>query len=145
YFRTSGKFRRTLEKHVEARRQGLIPNAVRPLVEAEREANQINVYEPLLVTGLVQTEDYARHVFSSGTRADKTEELVAIRMERQSLLRKSNPPWVFLLIREAVIRDIQRDFRVEQCKRFLEVMEFPNVKVQIVPSDAPVFQESGFQ
>ncbi|TDC66863.1 XRE family transcriptional regulator [Actinomadura sp. GC306] len=145
YFQAGGMFRRTLEKHAEARRQGLIPNAVRPLVEAEREANQINIYEPLLVTGLVQTEDYARHVFSSGTRADKTEELVAIRMERQAILRKPDPPWVFLLVREAVIRDIRSEFRVEQCKRYLEVMEYPNVAVQVVPTDAPVFQESGFQ
>ncbi|TDC91231.1 hypothetical protein E1285_13255 [Actinomadura sp. 7K507] len=66
-------------------------------------------------------------------------------MERQAVLRKTDPPWVFLLVREAVIRDIQRDFRVEQCKRFLDVMAYPNVAVQIVPADAPVFQESGFQ
>ncbi|TDC91230.1 helix-turn-helix transcriptional regulator [Actinomadura sp. 7K507] len=53
YFQTGGMFRRAWEKHVEARKHGLIPNAVRPLVDAEKEANQINIYEPLLVTGLV--------------------------------------------------------------------------------------------
>src|SRR5437868_2551555 len=145
YFQASGMFRRMWEKHVDARKRGLIPSAVRPLVDAERQANQINIYEPLLVTGLMQTEEYARFVFNSGTRADKAEELIAIRMERQAVLSKPDPPWLFLLIREAVLREIAWEFRVEQCKRFLHVMSHPKVSVQIVPADAAVFQESGFQ
>lgn len=145
YFRAGGMFRRLWEQHVEARKRRLIPSAVRPLVDAEKEANQINIYEPLLVTGLLQTEEYSRFVFSSGTRVNKIEELVAIRMERQEILRRNDPPWLFLLIREAVIRDIDRRYRVEQCERFLEVMDCPTVSLQVVPSDAPVFQESGFQ
>ncbi|MFA1540609.1 helix-turn-helix domain-containing protein [Actinomadura monticuli] len=145
YYQLDGAFRRLWEKHVEARKQGLIPSAVRPLVDAEREANRINIYEPLLVTGLMQTEEYARFVFNSGTRVDKTEELVAIRMERQRIFSKANPPWLFLLIREAVLRDIKAEFREEQCKRFLDVMSHPNVSVQVVPAEAAVFQESGFQ
>lgn len=145
YFQLGGAFRRMWEKHAEARKNGLIPNAVRPLVDAEKEASQINIYEPLLVTGLMQTEEYARHVFSSGTRVDRTEELVAIRMDRQAVLCKPNPPWVFVLIREAVVRDITRDFRAEQCKRFLDIMGMPNVSIQVVPAEAAVFQESGFQ
>ncbi|MWA00807.1 DUF397 domain-containing protein [Actinomadura sp. LD22] len=67
-FQTGGMFRRIWERHVEARKRCLIPSAVRPLVEAEKEAHQINIFEPLLVTGLLQTEEYARFVFSSGTR-----------------------------------------------------------------------------
>ncbi|WP_242885375.1 helix-turn-helix domain-containing protein [Actinomadura litoris] len=145
YFQTGGLFRRLWEKHLEARKRGLIPSAVRPLVDAEKRANQINIYEPLLVTGLMQTENYARFVFSSGTRVDRTEELVAIRMERQAIFTKPDPPWMFLLIREAVIRDIKREFQVEQCKRLLDIMNHPKVSVQVVPTDAAVFQESGFQ
>lgn len=145
HFRLGGVFRRMWEKHAEARKNGLIPSAVRPLVEAEKEANQINIYEPLLVTGLMQTEEYARYVFDSGTRADKADELVAIRMERQAILCKPAPPWVFVLIREAVIRDIRPEFREGQCKRFLDVMSHSNVSIQVLPTDAAVFQESGFQ
>lgn len=145
YFDCGGTFRRMWEKHVEARKHGLIPSGFRPVTEAEKKANQINIYEPLLVTGLVQTEEYARFVFGSGTMADKVDELVPIRMERQEILRKVNPPWLFLLIREAVIRDINSEFRMEQCKRFLDVMRHPTVSVQIIPANAAVFQESGFQ
>lgn len=145
YFQAGGMFRRLWERHVEARKRCLIPTAVRPLVEAEKEANQINIFEPLLVTGLLQTEDYSRFVFSSGTRVNRVEELVAIRMERQEILRSSDPPWLFLLIREAVIRDIDGRYRAGQCKRFLDVMSCPTVSIQVVPADAAVFQESGFQ
>ncbi|RFS84821.1 XRE family transcriptional regulator [Actinomadura spongiicola] len=145
HYQLGGVFHRLWEKHDEARKSGLIPSAVRPLVEAEKEASRISVYEPLLVTGLVQTEDFARYVFSSGFQADRAEELVAIRMERQAILCKPDPPWLFVMMREAVIRDIQAEFRLRQCKRLLEVMSYTNVTLQIVPTDAPVFQESGFQ
>ncbi|WP_165966629.1 helix-turn-helix transcriptional regulator [Actinomadura sp. 7K507] len=145
YFQAGGMFRRMWEKHVEARKRGLIPNGFRPLAEAEPEAAQISIYEPLLLTGLLQTEEYARFVFGAGMRAGNVDELVAIRMERQSILRRADPPWLFVLIREAVVRDLKTEFRSEQCKRLLEVMEHPKLSIQLIPADAAVFQPCGFQ
>ncbi|TDB97221.1 helix-turn-helix transcriptional regulator [Actinomadura sp. 7K534] len=145
YFQLGGTFRRMLEKHLEARRNGLIPNGFRPLAEAEPEASRISIYEPLLLTGLLQTEEYARFVLGAGLRADKVDELVAIRMERQAILRRPDPPWMFVLIREAVIRDLRREYRAEQCKRLLDVLEHPKIALQVIPADAAVFQPCGFQ
>ncbi|MBO2458553.1 helix-turn-helix domain-containing protein [Actinomadura violacea] len=145
YFQAGGMFRRTWERHVVARKRGLIPSGFRPLAEAEPDATHISIYEPLLVTGLLQTEEYARFVLGAGMRADKVDELVAIRMERQAILQRLEPPWLFVLIREAVIRDIRSEFRVEQCKRLLDVMEHPKLAIQIIPADAAVFQPCGFQ
>ncbi|MFB4299351.1 helix-turn-helix domain-containing protein [Actinomadura sp. NTSP31] len=145
YYEAGGTFRRIWEKHLEAQKRGLIPNAVRPLVDAEKEAALICIYEPLLVTGLLQTEEYARFVLSAGERADKAEDLLAIRMERQSVFEKDSPPWLFLVIREAVIRGIRPEFRVEQCKRFLDVLRYPKVSIQVIPVGEPEFQPGGFQ
>ncbi|WP_433230199.1 helix-turn-helix domain-containing protein [Actinomadura formosensis] len=145
YFQMGGAFRRMWEKHVEARKHGLIPNGFRPLAEAEPEASHISIYEPLLLTGLLQTEEYARFVLGAGMRTDQVEELVAIRMERQAILRRADPPWMFVLIREAVIRDLRWEFRTDQCKRLLEVMDHPKIALQVIPTDAAVFQPCGFQ
>jgi hypothetical protein len=145
YYETGGTFRRMWEKNVEARRLGLIPSSARPAVDSEKEAIRMKIYEPLLITGLLQTEDFARYVFSTGTQPDKANELVPIRMERQEVFHKADPPWFFMLTREAVLREIPSDYRTGQCKRLLEVMEYPKVKIQIIPAGAPVYQSSGFQ
>ncbi|OLT38445.1 hypothetical protein BJF79_26770 [Actinomadura sp. CNU-125] len=123
----------------------MIPRGFRPLIGAEKEAVRINIYEPLLIPGLLQTEEYARLVLSVGLQSDKLEELVSIRMERQVLLSREDPPWIFLLIREAVIRDLRPEVRVGQCKRLLELMDNPKFSVQVLPADALVFHPTGYQ
>jgi transcriptional regulator with XRE-family HTH domain len=145
FFATGGTFRRLWEQMSEARKQGLIPTGFRPLIEAEREADQICIFEPLLIPGLFQDVEYARLVLTAGLRPEKADELVAIRMERQELYRKSDPPWLFLVIREAVIRDLPFQVRVEQCKKLLDLAGEPKVSIQILPSSALVFQPCGFQ
>ncbi|MFG2249519.1 DUF5753 domain-containing protein [Spirillospora sp. NPDC048823] len=116
-----------------------------PLINAEKEAAQISVYEPVLITGLFQTEEYARLVFSHGLQRDKLDELVAIRMERQAVLTAPNAPMVFLLIRESALRDVPSEVRLGQCKRLLELAELPNISIQVLPACAYVFQPTGFQ
>ena len=145
FFSGSGVFRRMWEKHAEARKRGLIPNAVLPLVAAEKEATRISIYEPLLISGLLQTEDYARMALRSEQRPDKTEELVAIRMERQSIFATPSPPWLFILLREAVVRDLDPEIRKGQCKHLIDMAEQKDVSIQIIPRGARVFQGSGFQ
>ncbi|TDC58309.1 XRE family transcriptional regulator [Actinomadura sp. KC345] len=66
YFKTSGTFDRMWAKHVMARKQGLIPTGFRPLIEAEKGTLEMSTYEPLLIPGLFQTEEYARLVLSAG-------------------------------------------------------------------------------
>ncbi|WP_106403046.1 helix-turn-helix domain-containing protein [Actinocorallia populi] len=145
YFKAGGAFHRLWEEIIDARKRGLVPSRFRPLMEAEKEASQISIYEPLLMTGLLQTEEYARLVLSSGQYPRKAEERLAIRLERQRVLTKEDPPWLFVLLREPVIRDVRREFRIEQCKRLLDLMQEERISIQVIPTDAPVFQPSGFQ
>ena len=145
YFEGHGSFHRMWEKHTEARKRGLIPSGFRPLIDAEKKAAQISIYEPSLITGLFQTEEYALLVFSSGPHADRANELVAIRMERQEVLTRPKAPMVFLLIRESVLRDVPAEVRVGQCKRLLDLVELSNVSIQLLPACAHVFEATGFQ
>ncbi|TYK49195.1 helix-turn-helix domain-containing protein [Actinomadura decatromicini] len=145
YFQTGGMFHRLWERHVVARKEGLVPSGFRPLIEAEKNTREMSIYEPLLIPGLFQTEDHARLVLGAGLRPEKADELVAIRMDRQSLLTQDDPPWVFLMIREAVIRDLHPEVRIGQCKRLLELMGELHISIQLIPTQAKVFHESGFQ
>lgn len=145
YFKTGGTFRRLWEQMLEVRRQGLISSGFRSLIDAEKQVSEISYYEPLLIPGLFQTIEYARLQISVGLRPEKVEELVGIRMDRQKLLERDDPPWLFLLIREAVIRDLPAEVKEGQCKRLLDLLELPKVSIQIVPTGAHVFLPTGFQ
>lgn len=145
YFQAGGTFRRVWEKHQEGRKRGLISVGFRPLINAEKAAAQISIYEPVLVTGLFQTEEYARLVFSHGLQADKIDDLVSIRMERQAILTGPKAPLVFLMIRESALRDVPMEVRAGQCKRLLDLASLSNISIQLLPACAYVFQPTGFQ
>jgi hypothetical protein len=61
------------------------------------------------VPGLLQTEDYARALIRA-TRpqdsADAVERLVTARMERQEILRRDNPPRLWYVLDEGVLRRV---------------------------------------
>ncbi|WP_344894280.1 helix-turn-helix transcriptional regulator [Actinomadura meridiana] len=145
YYQMGGTFHRMWEKHVEARMNGLIPTGFRPLIEAEKETDRVSIFEPLLIPGLFQTEDYARLVLSASRRPDKLEELVSIRVGRQVILDKADPPWIFLLLRESVIRDLQPELLHGQCERLLDLAGRHTIAVQIIPVRARLFHPTGFQ
>ena len=145
YFATGGTFHRIWERFHELRKRRLIPTGFRPLADAEQEATQISIFEPVLIPGIFQSEDCARLVLSAEQHPDKVEELLAVRMERQAILTKTDPPWVFLLIREAVLTELPPGIRQGQCKRLIDDNQRRNISVQVVPRSAHVFQASGFQ
>jgi transcriptional regulator with XRE-family HTH domain len=145
YFTTGGTFHRLWEKFNDLRKRRLIPTGFRPLAEAEQEATGISIFAPILIPGLVQTEDCARRVLSAAQHPDKAEEMLAIRMARQAILTKSDPPWMFLLVGEPVIRNLRPETRTGQCKRLLDAVAQHNISIQILPVHAPVYESSGFQ
>ena len=58
-------------------------------MEIEREAVSLRWFEPLLIPGLLQTEEYARAVLAAAHPAspeDEVERLVSARMDRQAIL-----------------------------------------------------------
>lgn len=76
-------------------------------LELEAKARSLKEYAGCFVPGLMQTEDYARALFRAGDPArseTKVEEMVAIRMSRQTLLHASRPLEVSYVIDEAVLR-----------------------------------------
>jgi hypothetical protein len=60
----------------------------------EASASRLRWYEPLVVPGLLPTEDYARAVFRTrfGVTDDEVDEKVAARLRRQDILERDRSP-----------------------------------------------------
>jgi transcriptional regulator with XRE-family HTH domain len=95
----------------EARKDGwwhaygdVIPDGYEFFVGLEDEAATICDYQPFLIPGLLQTEDYMRALMSvSGIGPDRADRRIALRLQRQSILTGENPPHLHVVIEEAVL------------------------------------------
>ncbi|CAL9625240.1 MULTISPECIES: helix-turn-helix domain-containing protein [Streptomyces] len=111
-------------------------------VSLEGAARIIRCYEPHFVPGLLQTEGYARAVLESGTIAnagpEAVERHVALRMERQRLLERPDPPHLWVIMDETVLRrPVSADGRVmrEQLDKLLEYAARDRVTLQVAEFD----------
>ncbi|MEV4826949.1 DUF5753 domain-containing protein [Micromonospora sp. NPDC049257] len=116
------------------------PSWFLPWQSYEAQATRLRNFEPCLVPGLLQTEDYARAVFSAGglQRDERVEELLALRMSRQAVLGRDDPPeCVFVIDESALRRSIGGPAVMDrQLGRLLEAAELPHVRLHVLPLDA---------
>jgi len=108
-------------------------------IEAERRAAALCCWEPLLIPGLVQTEDYARALFSAWRLADgdELEQLVSGRMERQLIFERPDPPSLWVIIDEAVLRRHIGGAKImyDQLIRLADMADRPTMTIQVVPAE----------
>lgn len=117
----------------------ILPTWFSMYVSLEGAASLIRSYEPHFVPGLMQTEAYARGVLKSGaigqTEPEEIERHVALRMERQQLLTRTDAPRVWAVMDETALRrpvggpEVMR----AQIDRLLEVTKLSNVTLQVAP------------
>jgi transcriptional regulator with XRE-family HTH domain len=109
----------------------------------ESAASVVRSFEPLLVPGLVQTEEYAREVLREIRGPDKrlVDRLVDLRMERQVILDRDGAPSMHFIMDEAVInRAVGGPAAMRrQLRRIKEIAQFPNVTVRVVPFGAGLY------
>jgi transcriptional regulator with XRE-family HTH domain len=110
-------------------------------IALEAEATGIANFEPSVVPGLLQTEDYIRGVMRGGphTLTDgQVEERVRLRMERQQRLTGEAPPIFDAIIDEgALLRPVGgRSVMERQLQHLMTVSELPNITVQVIPLSA---------
>jgi transcriptional regulator with XRE-family HTH domain len=110
----------------------------RDLVETERKAVSIQTYEPYLVPGLLQTEDYARSCVSA-TRPllsdDDLARAVVLRITRQEILNQDDAPRLWAIIDESVLRRQVSSPEVmkAQCDHLLSMARCPHAAIQVIP------------
>jgi hypothetical protein len=100
----------------------------------EHRSREIKIWQATLIPGLFQTADYARSLVVAA-RTPNVEDVVEIRMRRQDILTREDPPLVYALIDEKVLRQPAPGVEAmrDQLRRLLEIASLPNVIVQIVP------------
>ena len=103
----------------------------------ESSASVIRGFQPLTIPGLLQTDDYARAILQA-TRVGKTEERVELRVTRQELLEREEPPAIFYVLDEAALHRVVGDPAVmrRQLRRLNELAAAPHLSVRIVPFSA---------
>ncbi|MEU8195611.1 helix-turn-helix transcriptional regulator [Microbispora amethystogenes] len=106
------------------------------LDDIEPRATVLRSWDPLLIPGLLQTEAYARHLLTKEPRVtpEEVEERLRARLQRRSILDKSDPPLLLVLIDQGVLhrRIGTAEVMQEQLRYLLELAQRPNVTVQVV-------------
>ena len=116
----------------------------------EHEATSMAIWHVDVVTGLLQTEAYARHIISSYSRVEPVApgmigRLVRVRMQRQQILNREELQLTVVLDESVLKRRIGDDLVMyEQLQRLASEADRPNLKLQILPLNAQhsVFGES---
>lgn len=109
----------------------------------ESQAVRLRAFEPCLIPGLLQTEEYARAIISAGglNPSDKVDELVSVRTERQQLLTREDPPeCIFILDEAALRRPIGGPAVLDaQLGHLLELARLPRVHLHVIPNEAGAY------
>jgi transcriptional regulator with XRE-family HTH domain len=117
----------------------ILSEAVQMLIELEADASWIRTYEGAIIPGLLQTEDYAERIISTGSphiRVADIDRYLELRMRRQRRLKDGLR--LTAIVGEAAIRqqvggpDILRD----QLRHIVRTVKERDVIVQVVPFTA---------
>jgi transcriptional regulator with XRE-family HTH domain len=116
----------------------ILPDWFENYLGLEAASSTIRTFEIQFVHGLFQTEDYARAVTLLGHRTASEAEIerrVGLRRKRQDLLVRANPPRIWSVMDEAVLRRPVGGPEVmsAQLRHLVEVAERPQVTLQVVP------------
>ena len=116
----------------------------------EHEATSMAIWHVDVVTGLLQTEEYARHIIGSYSRVEPVApgmigRLVRVRMRRQQVLDRDGLQ-LSVVLDESVLKRRIGDETVmyDQLQRLVKEADRPNLTLQVLPLDAQhvVFGES---
>jgi transcriptional regulator with XRE-family HTH domain len=122
----------------------------RQFIGFEHEASSMVIWHVDVVTGLLQTEAYARHIVSSYSRVEPMPpgmigRMVNVRMRRQQVLNREELH-LSVVLDESVLRRRIGDESVmyDQLQRLVREADRPNLTLQILPLNAQhmVFGES---
>ena len=130
----------------DARRKGwwhaygrVLPPWFEAYVGLEADAVRLCDFQPMVVPGLLQTEDYARAVLEAGdvepARARDVGPRVALRMQRQAILGQACPPEVEVVLGEGALcaqvggPAVMRG----QLRRLADLAARPNLTLRVLP------------
>jgi len=103
----------------------------------ESSASVIRNFNPTIVPGLLQTEEYARTTISvaEAHNPQKIDPLVDLRVQRQELLVRESAPSLHFIMDEGTIRRVVggREVMRRQLRQLQKFAEYPNITIRIIP------------
>jgi transcriptional regulator with XRE-family HTH domain len=116
----------------------VLPNPYEVYIGLEGGAASIRNFEPVVVPGLLQTEEYARAMFRGGPREldrDEVERRVEVRLARQGILAHDDRPRLWAVVDEAVIHRLVGGPAVmrDQLRHLVNAAEQGKTTIQVVP------------
>jgi transcriptional regulator with XRE-family HTH domain len=107
-------------------------------VGLEAEAILIRVFSTQVISGIFQTEAYAREVLKviwSSEPPEHIERRVKLRMARQEILEQKDGPQIRCILEESVLRRPVGSYEIlrEQLRRLADLAYSPNVSIQVLP------------
>jgi transcriptional regulator with XRE-family HTH domain len=137
---TTGTFAR-LHEHL---RTAPFPSWFRPFAQHEAEVTALRTFQLALVPGLLQTADYARALLGTrvGVSEDDVDQSVAARMERQTILDRDDPPLLWVVIDEGVLRRPigNAELMLAQVEHLIEMAERANIVIQVIPYSVGAYE-----
>ncbi|MFI8483645.1 helix-turn-helix domain-containing protein [Streptomyces rubrogriseus] len=126
-----------------------LTKGMREYVGMETDAVSIAAWQPSLVFGLLQTENYARELLLSAKAVDETttefiDANVALRMERKALITKAEPRDLWVIMGEDAVRSTigSREVMAEQYEEIKRLASSDHVTVQILPAASTGYRAS---
>jgi hypothetical protein len=126
----------------------ILRGAAASYIEYEWDAVRVNAYEPHIINGLLQTQEYARAILersAGGHRSSEDmERLVEVRLRRQESLRPEHGLTILCILDESALRRVPSSTEVllRQLEHLQDVSQAPQVDLRIVPFSAS-FVSSG--
>jgi transcriptional regulator with XRE-family HTH domain len=118
---------------------GDIPYSV--YIGLETDAESLRVYEPQIITGLLQTRAYAEAIIRGGspeTSEPEIDKRVQVRLRRQDrITAEKDPLRLWVVLDEASLRRLvgTRQVMREQLEHLAEMSQAPHITVQVLPFD----------
>ncbi|MGH3392684.1 MAG: helix-turn-helix domain-containing protein [Actinomadura sp.] len=122
----------------------LVPEMM-DFIGLEGDAASIECFELILIPGLLQIEEYARTLIGVGPYAhdpERVDRLVDVRMRRQQILTRQDPPRLWMIVGEAALRCQVGGPGVmgAQLRHLLEISRAAHVTLQVLPFTAGAFR-----
>ncbi len=136
------------EFYAESRTWIATPPWFRSWVEHEQHAATLRIWQLGVLSGLLQTEDYARAILAvdPGVTDEQVNARLAARLSRQAILTRDDPPTGWFLVDEAALRRCVGSPRVmaAQLTHLTGIARLPTVTIQVVPNIANAGLLGGF-
>ena len=116
----------------------ILPSWFQAYLGLEAAAVLIRTYEVQFIPGLLQTPEYAKAVILLGhgnAPPAEVERRVAVRMKRQQVLARKDPPQLWVVVDEGALRrpiggpEVMR----AQLRALVDATKLPHVRLQVIP------------